>query len=69
MSPTGVETQTAKYTSGLPESLPAWERPLPFAYESTVVETRFTNALDPTIKTRHLGVYAIQIKGRQHPNY
>jgi type I restriction enzyme R subunit len=42
----GVETQSAKYSKGLPTSLPAWQRPLPFLYESTGVETRFTNGLD-----------------------
>jgi type I restriction enzyme R subunit len=38
----GVEIQSGKYTAGLPESLPAWYRPLPFGYESTGVETRFS---------------------------
>jgi type I restriction enzyme, R subunit len=36
----GVEIQSGKYTNGLPDSLPAWYRPLPFGYESTGVETR-----------------------------
>jgi type I restriction enzyme, R subunit len=27
----GVETQAAKYTQGLPDGLPAWRNPLPFA--------------------------------------
>jgi type I restriction enzyme R subunit len=49
---TGVETQSAKYNHGLPKELPAWERPLPFAYESTGIETRFTNALDPRPRSR-----------------
>ena len=49
---TGVETQSNKYNHGLPKELPAWERPLPFAYESTGVETRFTNALDPNPRSR-----------------
>src|SRR5712692_1959028 len=40
---TGVETQSGKYSQGLPDTLPAWHRPLPFLYESTGVETRFTN--------------------------
>ncbi len=44
---TGVEIQSAKYSTGLPENLPAWGWPLPFAYQSTGVETRFTNGLDP----------------------
>ncbi len=33
---TGVEIQSAKYSKGLPDSLPAWTRPLPFCYQSTV---------------------------------
>ena len=50
----GVETQSAKYTAGLPESLPAWSRPLPFSYQSTGVETRFTNGLDPEPRSRRI---------------
>jgi len=44
---TGVEIQSAKYSKGLPDGLPAWTRPLPFCYESTGVETKFTNGFDP----------------------
>jgi type I restriction enzyme, R subunit len=43
---TGVETQTAKYSEGVPEDVPAHTWPLPFLYQSTGVETRFTNLLD-----------------------
>lgn len=43
----GVEVQSARYAQGLPPSLPAWRRPLPFLFESTGVETHFTNGLDP----------------------
>ena len=39
---TGVESQSGKYGAGLPVNLPAYIRPLPFLYESTGVETRFT---------------------------
>ncbi len=49
---TGVEVQTEKYGAGLPVSLPAWQRPLSFLYQSTGVETRFTNALDPDPRSR-----------------
>lgn len=52
----GVETQAAKYTQGLPDGLPAWSKPLPFSYQSTGIETRFTNGLDPEPKAR--GVFA-----------
>lgn len=44
---TGVETQSDKYSKGLPQGLPRWGTPLPFSYQSTGVETRFTNGLDP----------------------
>ncbi len=49
---TGVEVQTEKYSEGLPAALPAWQRPLPFLYQSTGAETRFTNALDPDPRSR-----------------
>ena len=49
---TGVEIQSAKYSTGLPENLPAWGRPLPFSYQSTGTETRFTNGLDPAPRSR-----------------
>lgn len=41
----GVEIQAERYTKGLPAGLPRWGDPLPFAYQSTGVETRFTNGL------------------------
>src|SRR5256884_7732028 len=44
---TGVELQTTKYSEGIPDNLPAPRRPLPFQYQSTGVETRFTNLLEP----------------------
>ena len=49
---TGVELQSEKYSAGLPSWAPAPLRPLPFLYESTGVETHFTNRLDPTPKSR-----------------
>lgn len=53
---TGVELQSARYAQGLPASLPAWRRPLPFVFESTGFETHFTNGLDPQPRAR--GVFA-----------
>ena len=50
----GVETQSEKYSTGLPDNLPAHLRPLPFLYQSTGVETRFTNLLDPEPRSRAL---------------
>jgi type I restriction enzyme R subunit len=49
---TGVERQAEKYVQGLPESIPRWAKALPFAYQSTGVETRFTNGLDPEPRSR-----------------
>jgi type I restriction enzyme R subunit len=49
---TGVEPQSARYAAGLPDHLPALIRPLPFLYQSTGVETRFTNGLDPDPRSR-----------------
>ena len=48
----GVETQSEKYTKGLPDGLPRWGNPLPFSYQSTGAETRFTNGLDPEPRSR-----------------
>jgi type I restriction enzyme R subunit len=42
----GVEAQSGKYSVGLPAPVPAWRRPLPFLYESSGVETFFTDSLD-----------------------
>jgi len=49
---TGVELQSGRYAQGLPATLPAWSRPLPFVWESTGVETHFTNGLDPEPRAR-----------------
>ena len=51
---TGVEVQSGKYSTGLPDTLPAHERPLPFLYESTDSETQFTNRLDPEPRSRQV---------------
>jgi type I restriction enzyme R subunit len=51
---TGVETQAEKYSAGLPDTVPAPLRPLPFLYQSTGVETRFTNRLDPAPRSRRV---------------
>lgn len=51
---TGVETQTDKYAKGLPDGVPHHAVPLPFAYESTGVVTRFTNRLNPTPRSREV---------------
>ncbi|SEA68237.1 type I restriction enzyme, R subunit [Desulfuromusa kysingii] len=51
---TGVEIQSDKYTKGLPEGLPCWHNPLPFSFQSTGVETRFTNGFDPSPRSRNV---------------
>jgi type I restriction enzyme R subunit len=48
----GVDSQSDKYTQRLPEGLPRWNNPLPFSYQSTGKETRFTNGLDPHPRAR-----------------
>ena len=51
---TGVEIQSAKYTSGLPKTVPHYSLPLPFAWESTGKDTRFTNTLEPNARSREV---------------
>ena len=51
---TGVEEQSGKYGKGLLDIYPKWRDPLPFAYESTGVETQFTNQFDPSPKSRNV---------------
>ena len=50
----GIEPQSEKYSTGLPDLPPAWRKPLPFLYESTGVETFFTDGLDPEPRSRRL---------------
>lgn len=49
---TGVETQSDKYSNGLPPAQPRRGSPLPFSYQTTGTETRFTNGLDPQPRSR-----------------
>ena len=51
---TEVEEQTAKYGEGLPDGVVPPISPLPFRYESTGSETRFTNFEDPDRRSRSL---------------
>jgi len=50
----GVESQSAKYKDALKPPLKAWRDPLPFLYESTGVETYFTNDPDPEPRSRRV---------------
>src|SRR6266446_1907067 len=51
---TGVEEQSSKYAAGTQKGFPSWKTPLPFSYESTGKETRFTNHLDPEPRSRNV---------------
>lgn len=51
-----AEAQSARYAESLTASqqLAAWRVPLPFRYETTAVETHFTNTLDPVPRARRV---------------
>jgi type I restriction enzyme, R subunit len=49
---TGYEIQTEKYSVGLPPELKPYRKPLPFCYQSTGIETRFTNLMEPDARSR-----------------
>ena len=53
---TGVEPQTRKYQAAYPGELPAFlvDGALPFGYEATGTETRFTSLLDPQPASRRV---------------
>ena len=53
---TGVEPQTGKYQAAYPAELPAFtvDGVLPFGYETTGSETRFTCGLDPVAASRRV---------------
>jgi type I restriction enzyme R subunit len=49
-----VEHQSGKYVNGLPAWMQPPVYPLPFIYESTGAETRFTNGYDPEARSRRV---------------
>jgi type I restriction enzyme R subunit len=49
-----VERQSSKYVEGLPDWMKPPVYPLPFIYESTGAETRFTNWYDPDARSRRV---------------
>src|SRR5947209_3801856 len=51
---TEVEHQSGKYVDGLPDWMKPPVYPLPFIYESTGTETRFTNGYDPDARSRRV---------------
>lgn len=50
----GVAEESAKYLAGVPEYLPHVSEPLPFAYETTGVETFFRDLRDPEPRSRRV---------------
>lgn len=50
----GVAEQSGKYVLGLPSNIPHVGEPLPFAYESTGVETFFRDLRDPEPRSRRV---------------
>jgi len=48
----GIADQSDKYLVGIPKNLPTVQEPLPFAYESTGVETFFRDLRDPNTRSR-----------------
>jgi type I restriction enzyme R subunit len=54
----GVAEQSGKYITSLPPNIPHVQLPLPFAYESTGIETYFRDIRDPDPRSRR--VFAFQ---------
>jgi type I restriction enzyme R subunit len=50
----GVKEQSVKYLTGVDDDLPAARSSLPFHYETTGKETRFTSYLDPVPRSRRV---------------
>ena len=50
----GVAEQSATYLTGIPDNLPHVSEPLPFAYESTGIETFFRDIRDPEPCSRRI---------------
>jgi type I restriction enzyme R subunit len=50
----GVKEQSAKYLTAVDDDLPVARLPLPFHYETTGLETRFTSHLDPVPRSRQV---------------
>lgn len=49
-----VADQSEKYSAGLPDDVPHFQLPLPFAYESTGTETNFRDNRDPHPRSRRV---------------
>ena len=49
-----VSEQTEKYLTGVPALLPSYQKPLPFGYETTGIETFFRDLRDPDSSSRRI---------------
>lgn len=54
MTLSGVHDQSEKYVTAVPANLPHVQEPLPFTYESTGVETFFSDLRDPDSRPRRV---------------
>ena len=50
----GVSEQSEKYLNSVPDNIPHIQKPLPFHYESTGVETLFRDLRDPDSRSRNV---------------
>ncbi len=50
----GVAEQSEGYIRGIPDHIPHVQEPLPFAYESTAIETFFRDLRDPDTRSRRI---------------
>jgi type I restriction enzyme R subunit len=50
----GVAEQSEKYVRGVPDTIPCYQYPLPFAYETTGTETSFRDLRDPEPRSRRV---------------
>jgi len=50
----GVAEQTFAYLSSIPDNVPHYQLPLPFAYETTGIETYFRDLRDPGSRSRRV---------------
>jgi type I restriction enzyme, R subunit len=61
---TSAEYQSDKYIFSLPADIPSFQNPLPFAYESTGVETFFRSLKDPDTRPSA----AVELTGKGFSN-
>jgi len=50
----GITHQSKNFSAGLPDKMKPWHNPLPYLYESTGIETIFTDFRDPDPRSRNL---------------